>query len=113
MKEANYYLENTFLPYMHNPKYSVQAHNPLSAFRPLAGLLDLENIFCVKELRVVARDHTVSINGVKYFIADELRHSIYKQKLEIRFNKWGDFKACFANKEIKLVKIINAKKLTA
>jgi hypothetical protein len=69
-------------------------------------------VFCLKEFRVVGRDHTVSINGVRYFIADELRHSIYKQKLEIRFNKWGDFKAYFANKDIKLVRVIKAQKIT-
>lgn len=113
MKEANYYLETTYLPYQHNQKYMVKAHNPLSAYRSLAGKIDLNDVFCLKEFRVVARDHTVSINGVRYFIADELRHSINKQKLEIRFNKWGDFKAYFANKDIKLVRIIKAQKITA
>ncbi len=91
----------------------VKAHNPLSAYKSLAGQTDLSDVFCLKEFRVVGRDHTVSINGVRCFIADELRHSIYKQKFEIRFNKWDDFKALSANKDIKLVRISKAQKITA
>ncbi len=82
MKEANYFLETTYLQYRHNQKYMVRAHNPLSAYKSLAGKIDLSDVFCLKEFRVVGRDHTVSINGVRYYIADELRHSIHKQKLQ-------------------------------
>ena len=113
LAEANAYLQNIYLPHQHNPKSMVLAHNPVTAYRALPPAVDLAGILCIKEYRIVARDHTVSIGGEKWMIADKLKHSINKQKLEIRYDKWGSWHAYFAKKKIKLVKIQKAKKLAA
>jgi len=113
MEEANSYLENVYLPHNHNPKSMVQAQNPVSGYRSLPPETRLYEIFCVKEHRIVARDHTFSVKGEKWMITDELRHSIYKQKIEIRYDKWGEWSAIFAKKKLKVLKIIGAKKLAA
>lgn len=110
---ANEYLQNIYLPHHHNSKNLVQAHNPVSAYRALPLAVDLESIFCIKEYRIVARDHTVSIKGDKWLIADGVKHSINKQKIEIRYDKWGSWTAYFAKRKIKLVKIQKSKKLAA
>lgn len=104
IEDANKYLDEVYLP-KHNSKFMVLAHNPVSANRAVAKDVDLDNIFCIKEYRVVGRDHTVSLKGERWMIADPLRFSISKQKIEIRYDKWGDWSAYFARRPIKLVKV--------
>jgi transposase len=113
MADANRYLETVYLPHHHNPRNMVQAHNPITAYRAVPAGMNLEDVFCMKEYRVVARDHTISVGGQKWMIADDLRHSIHKQKVEIRFDKWGHWSAYFAKKKLKMVKVKIAKKLAA
>lgn len=105
IEQANEFLQTQYLPQSHNPRHMVQAHNPVSAYRPLAPHTDLEAIFCVKEYRIIGKDHTVSIGGDKYVISDQLRFSIHKQRIELRFNQHGRWKAYFAGRELKLVKV--------
>lgn len=113
IESANEYLQKIYLPHHHNPTNMVLAHNPVSAYRALPAHLDLESIFCIKEYRVVGKDHTVNLKGDKWMIADKLKHSISKQKIEIRYDKWGTWAAYFAKRKIKLVKIQKSKKLAA
>lgn len=110
IESANEYLQKIYLP-NHNQKSMVLAHNPVTAYRALPIAVDLESILCVKEFRIVARDHTVSVDGNKWVIADALKHSISKQRIEIRYNKWGTWQAYFAKRKIKLVKIQKTIKL--
>lgn len=113
IEDANRYLAEVYLPQIHNPKTMVLAQNPVTGYRALPSEMDLEKIFCVKEYRVVGRDHTVSIGGEKWMIADPIRESIAKQKLELRYDKWGNWHAFFANRKLKLVKIKKAQKIAA
>ena len=108
--EANKYLRNVYLP-KHNQKHSVLAHNHVSAYRTTPLDLDLADVFCIKEYRVVGNDHTVSINGEKWMITDPIRHSISKQKIQLKYDKWGKWTAFFAKKALKLIKIKKDQKL--
>ncbi len=110
MTGANQYLKNVYLP-QYNIKFMVKAENHVSAFKAAPAEADLDEVFCMKEHRIVGRDHTVSIKGEKWLIVDDLKYSIAKARIELRFNKWGDWQSYFANKPIKLVKIKKAKKL--
>lgn len=105
MPDANEYLQTQYLPHQHNPRFAVQAINPQSAYKPLAPNTDLEGIFCIKEYRTIGRDHTVSLGGEKYMIADQLRFSIHKQKLEIRLDATSGWKAYFAGRPLQLIKV--------
>ncbi len=111
--DANRYLEKVYLPHQHNPKNMVLPHNHVTAYTALPPGTDLENIFCVKDYRVVARDHTFTVKGERWMIADRLRDSIANQKIEIRYDKWGDWRAFFAKKALKIVKIKISKKIAA
>lgn len=113
IEAANEYLQNVYLPHQHNPKNMVLAHNPISAYRSLPPNIDLEAIFCVKEYRIVGRDHTVSIAGEKWMIADSIRESITKQKVELRWDKWGNWAAYFGKTKIKMIKVNRAQKIAA
>ena len=111
--EANKYLVNTYLSHKHNPKFMVKPENHVSAYRALPQNCILNDVFCMKEYRIVGRDHTVSIKGDKWLIADDLKYSIARARIELRYNKWGEWRSYFANKPIKLVKIKKAKKIIA
>jgi transposase-like protein len=113
IESANEYLQTIYLPHNHNPKSMVLAENSVSAYRALPAAVDLEAIFCIKEYRIVGRDHTVSVGGDKWLIVEAIKHSISKQKIEIRYDKWGSWVAYFAKRKIKLVKIQNPKKMAA
>lgn len=112
IEQANDYLQNIYLP-SHNAKFMVLPRNLQSLYRPIHPAWNLESIFCVKEYRLIGNDHTISMNGDKYMIAEQLKYSISKQKLEIRSYKKLPWKCYFAGKEIKLVKIDKIKKLAA
>ncbi len=63
MEEANEYLSQRFLgPF--NEKFSVEPGEQGSAFVPLLGV-DLDNILCIKNPRVVGNDNCVSYKGMK------------------------------------------------
>lgn len=112
MTDANRFLKQVYIPRMHNPKFMVQAHNPTSAYVKLRAEVDLENIFCIKEHRLINNDHTISLGGEKYMIADELKYSIKGHRLELRF-KQGKWQAYFADQPVKIVKVQQATKIKA
>jgi len=58
---ANHYLSAQFVPH-HNATFARAARDPASAFVP-CGAVDLDAILCHEEVRVVARDNTVTIAG--------------------------------------------------
>ena len=113
LEAANQYLEGNYLPVQHNPKSMVLPHNPVTAYRALPLDIDLNDILCIKEYRIVARDHTISIGGEKWMIAEDIKYSISKQKIEIRYDRWGQWAAYFAKRKLKLVKIKTSKRLAA
>lgn len=111
--QANEYLKTVYLPHQHNPRFSVQAHNTQPAWLPLPAYLTCDAVFCIKEHRVVGRDHTVSFAAQRYMIADALKYSIHNQRIEIRVQNDGSWTAHFADKPLKLVKIQQNKKMAA
>jgi hypothetical protein len=104
-KSANEYLQNYFLPCDY-AKFKVVPENLLTAYKPLPAGLDLKEIFCLKEQRTVNRDHTYSWNGATYRIDSSLKHSIYKQKIEIRTYQDITWKVFFAGNLIE-VSLVN------
>jgi transposase len=64
---ANAYLRDRFLP-VYNATFSCPPQDPASAFVPL-GRVDLEQILCHQEERLVARDNTVAFEGCTFQLA--------------------------------------------
>ena len=63
LSEANRYLRERFIP-THNTNFSRPPRDPQSAFVPL-GRVDLDQIFCHEEPRMVGQDNTVCLDGVR------------------------------------------------
>jgi transposase len=66
---ANRYLRERFLPDF-NAEFQRAPAEPASAFVPLGGV-DLEQILCHQEERVVARDNTLTLDGVVLQLAKQ------------------------------------------
>jgi hypothetical protein len=66
---ANRYLDDVFLP-NHNAELTRSPADPASAF-VTAGGADLEQILCHEESRVVGKDDTVTLDGVRLQIAKQ------------------------------------------
>ena len=104
-EQANDFLQNQFLPNEYAPKFKVVPENLVSGYRPLPSHIDLNEVFCIKEERTCKRDHTFSWNNELYLIDSELKHSIYKQKIEIRTYQDLSWKVFFAGKEIQVSRV--------
>jgi hypothetical protein len=63
MEAANRYLKEVYIP-RHNERFKVAPTSEGSAYTPVSGF-DVGNILCVQEERVVAKDNTVSYQGLK------------------------------------------------
>ncbi len=98
--EANKYFKDVYLPHLHNPKFRVQAENSRSAWRPIPSHITLGDIFCIKEKRRVAKDHTFSFEGNSYLITTDLKYSIYNHDIELRIDSKASMKAIFAAREL-------------
>lgn len=101
-EKANYFLQEQFLPNEYNNKFRVQPADLQTAYRPLPNSIDLQEIFCLKEDRSVNRDHTFSWQNELYRIESSLKHSIWKQKVEIRTYQDHGWKVFFAKKELQI-----------
>lgn len=104
LAQANRYLQQDFLP-EHNRRFSVVPANEISAFRPLPVRADLEQIFSVKEYRSIARDHTFAFRGERYRFVSFLRHSLYRQRVEIRTYTDGSWKVFWRGREVNVGRI--------
>jgi len=99
-ENANVFLQEQFLPGEYAEKFKVVPARLESAYKPLPHSIDLKEVFCLKEHRGVKRDHTFSWNNQIYRIDSALRHSIYKQKIEIRTYQDLSWRVFFAGQPI-------------
>ena len=87
---ANAYLRDQFLP-AYNATFSCAPADPTSAFVPL-GRVDLEQILCHQEERIVARDNTVAFDGRTFQVARQPgRRSCVGLQVTIRRHLTGEY----------------------
>ena len=96
---ANDFLQNQYLP-NDQVRFNVVPANLETAYKPVPPDKDLKEIFCLKHYHTVKRDHTFSWQAKIYSIISPLKHSIYKQKIEIRTYQNLTWKVFFAGKEL-------------
>jgi len=82
--EANRYLNQSFIP-AYAKRFGVDAREPDPAWRPVPPGLDLFDVLCVKESRVVANDNTISYRGTIYQLQPAHgRQHFVKASVEVR-----------------------------
>ncbi len=115
LREANAYLNDVFLPEQFHPRFTVKPREPgRTAYRLLHSSVDLQEVFVIKERRLVGLDQTISLNGQKFLIDERLRHSLHGQAIELRQHpEDGSWAAFFAGKPIRIIPIKVAQKIAA
>lgn len=103
--QANLYLNTEFLPNYWHQNNTVIARDPVSRYKPMPEHLKLKEILCLKELRAVSPDQTISLNGKRMLIDEQFRYQITGQKIEMRTYQDLTTKFFFARREITLSQI--------
>lgn len=95
-EEANLFLEK-FLP-EHNRRFAVKPTQAGSFFRKPPSPSKLDRILCLKETRVVNKDHTISFDGLVLQIPPSSRwRSITGQKVQVLQMKDGSVEIVYKN----------------
>ena len=110
MKSANCYLQGVFIPTFWQKHIEVNARSDDSEFTPVPEHLNLDDVCVVKEYRKIRNDHTFSYGNKFYLIESPLKHSIAKQKIEIRKYRDDGFIAYFAGRHLAVSEVIEPTK---
>lgn len=81
---ANAYLQEKFLPNYWNERLTVEPRMAKSQYLPVPTDINLDEIFCMIETRIVKQDHTISIDNVHYQITTSSSFSIANRTVEVR-----------------------------
>ena len=98
MDSANRYLQDVFIPSFWREQIEVLSSSGESAFTPVPEHINLGDVFVIKDYRKIRNDHTFSYGNTFYLIESPLKHSIAKQKIEIRTGHDDGFSAYFAGR---------------
>jgi len=88
----------------------VIAKNPDTEFTSVPAHLNLDDVCVLKEYRKIRNDHTFSYGNKFYLIESPLKHSIAKQKIEIRKTNGDGFSAYFAGRNLAVSEVIEPTK---
>ena len=110
MDSANRYLQAEFIPSFWSEHIEVILRCTHAEFTPVPEPVDLNDIFVVKDYRKIRSDHTFSYANTFYLIESPLKHSIAKQKIEIRTTNDDGFAAYFAGRHLAVSELIEPTK---
>jgi transposase len=110
MQSANRYLQDVFIPSFWQKHIEVNARIDDSEFTAVPEHLKLDDVCVVKEYRKIRNDHTFSYGNKFYLIESPLKHSIAKQKIEIRKHRDDGFIAYFAGRHLAVSEVIEPTK---
>lgn len=108
--EANSFLRGYLKEF--NDKFAVKAVNETEAYQPLPLKMNLTEIMCMRENRVVASGEVVSYCGNKFIIKNDKNCSMQKQSVEIRNYPDGQMKMFIKGDEVEY-KLFEDKKVAA
>ncbi len=110
MDSANRYLQNVFIPTFWHNHIEVISKNNTSEFTSVPEHINLDDVCVLKEYRKIRNDHTFSYGNKFYLIESPLKHSIAKQKIEIRTCRDDGFIAYFAGRHLAVSEVIEPTK---
>ena len=112
MTGANSYLQHVFIPQFWRKNLVVKARTPDTEYTPVSRHTNLDDICTTKVYRKIRNDHTFSYRNKFYFIESPLKHSIAKQKIEIRAGKDKQFDAYFAGRKLQVTEVTEPVKIS-
>jgi transposase-like protein len=102
IEEANRFLQEEFLPGYWKKRNTIAPVSRESKYRKSSKKRELEEIFCVKEIRKVKPDHTIQWHTDTYRVTGPFKRSLAGRDLELRFYPNGKWRALFQDREVKL-----------
>lgn len=125
-KISNIEEANAFIPSFlegFNQQFAKKPNNPIDAHRPLSPSYNLDQIFCIKEIRCLSKNLTLQYNNVIYqVIADRKEYTLRKAKVTILESRQGDIIIEHKGKSLKAVpfhemeartEVVNSKELVS
>lgn len=82
--EANAFLQKEFIPHRWRGKFTVSPESPETAFTPLLPSVTLDHVFCIKDSRVINKDHTIHYGGELFALDIPPGECIAGHTVEIR-----------------------------
>ena len=110
MDSANRHLQDVFIPSFWRDQIEVMSRSEESEFTPVPEHVNLDDVCVVKDYRKIRSDHTFSYGNKFYLIESPLKHSIARQKIEIRTCHDGGFDAYFAGRHLAVSEVIEPTK---
>lgn len=110
MESANRHLHDVFIPSFWRDHIEVISRSEESEFMPVPAHINLDDVCIVKDYRRIRSDHTFSYANKFYLIESPLKHSIAKQKIEIRTGHDEGFDAYFAGRHLAVSEVIEPTK---
>lgn len=111
--DANDYLKNNFIPNQYNDRFLLISADPRPAYEKVHDLINLDQVLCHKEFRLIGNDQTVSFENEKQYIDFQFKYSVSGYKLEIRTLTNGKQEYYVGKTKVKLLKIEKLKKAVA
>ena len=100
MKEANFYLKNTFIREYWNKKNVIPPVDPETAFIELSQDVDLDEICAFEFDRKIAKDQTISWKGKKYPVSSKFLPDLRGFNANIRVLLNGDMRIFVMGRKI-------------
>lgn len=100
LADANAYLKQKFIPEFWHKNIQIRPADTDTELRSVPDYIDLDTVCIQKEYRKIRLDHTFSFGNQMYLITSDLKHSIARQKIEIRKHGDGTFAAYFADRPL-------------
>jgi transposase len=110
MDSANRHLQDVFIPSFWRDQIEVMSRSEESEFTPVPEHINLDDVCVVKDYRKIRSDHTFSYGNKFYLIESPLKHSIARQKIEIRTCHDDGFDAYFAGRHLAVSEVIEPTK---
>ena len=110
MDSANRHLQDVFIPSFWRDQIEVMSRSEESEFTPVPEHVNLDDVCVVKDYRKIRSDHTFSYGNKFYLIESPLKHSIARQKIEIRTCHDDGFDAYFAGRHLAVSEVIEPTK---
>ncbi|WP_372655750.1 ISNCY family transposase [Halobacteriovorax sp.] len=98
-EEANKYLNEEFIDEF-NTKFGVEAVSKESAYKCFDKTIDLNEVFCLKDSRVVQEGHIVSYRGKRLLLNLGRKESFIREQVEIREYRDGTTRLFLKGKEV-------------
>lgn len=110
LQDCNRFMDQVFIPDW-NKKFTVEALSPVSRYSTVEAHIDLREVFCVKKMRIVNRDHTLSYSGNRYKINPETGKKYKGKEVNVHEYEDGSISIYYGGKKLESAKIIPPKRV--